>query len=49
VKAVTGHEIGHYVLGHVWRGVIVISVMSILFFFGAQMKDRVTASDSGTP
>ncbi len=23
VKAVTGHEIGHYVLGHVWRGVAV--------------------------
>jgi STE24 endopeptidase len=38
VKAVTGHEIGHYVLGHVWRGVIVISVMSILFFF---LADRL--------
>jgi STE24 endopeptidase len=38
VKAVTGHEIGHYVLGHVWRGVIVISVMSVLFFF---LADRL--------
>jgi STE24 endopeptidase len=38
VKAVTGHEIGHYVLGHVWRGVIVISVLSILFFF---LADRL--------
>jgi len=38
VKAVTGHEIGHYVLGHVWRGVIVISIMSILFFF---LADRL--------
>jgi STE24 endopeptidase len=38
VKAVTGHEIGHYVLGHVWRGVMVISVMSILFFF---LADRL--------
>jgi STE24 endopeptidase len=32
VKAVTGHEIGHYVLGHVWRTVILLSV---LFFFVA--------------
>ncbi|MFO0509464.1 MAG: M48 family metallopeptidase [Gammaproteobacteria bacterium] len=35
VKAVTGHEIGHYVLGHVWRGVIVISVLAVVFFFFA--------------
>ena len=33
VKAVTGHEIGHYVLGHVWRTVILLSVLSVLFFF----------------
>ena len=33
VKAVTGHEIGHYVLGHVWRTVIVLSVLAVLFFF----------------
>jgi STE24 endopeptidase len=33
VKAVTGHEIGHYVLGHVWRMVIMLSVMAVLFFF----------------
>ena len=35
VKAVTGHEIGHYVLGHVWRTVILLSVLSMLFFFVA--------------
>ena len=35
VRAVTGHEIGHYVLGHVWRGVIVISLLSVAFFFAA--------------
>ena len=35
VKAVTGHEIGHYVLGHVWRGVIVVSVLAVVFFFFA--------------
>ncbi len=33
VKAVTGHEIGHYVLGHVWRGVLLISAMAVGFFF----------------
>ena len=35
VKAVTGHEIGHYVLGHVWRTVMLLSVLSVLFFFVA--------------
>lgn len=38
VKAVTGHEIGHYVLGHVWRGVIVVSVLAVVFFF---LADRL--------
>jgi len=33
VKAVTGHEIGHYVLGHTWRLVIVFSGLAVLFFF----------------
>ena len=33
VKAVTAHEIGHYVLGHVWRAVMVMSLMAMLFFF----------------
>ncbi|WP_300532247.1 M48 family metallopeptidase [Maricaulis sp.] len=33
VRAVTGHEVGHYVLGHVWSGVILASVMSVVLFF----------------
>ena len=33
VKAVTGHEAGHYVLGHVWYDVAIISVLAIAFFF----------------
>ena len=32
VKAVTGHEIGHYVLGHVWRMIGVISLMALICF-----------------
>lgn len=38
VKAVTGHEIGHYVLGHTWRGVALITVLSVIFFF---LSDRL--------
>jgi STE24 endopeptidase len=38
VKAVTGHEIGHYVLGHVWRTVLLLSALAIVFFF---LADRL--------
>jgi STE24 endopeptidase len=38
VKAVTGHEIGHYVLKHVWRSVVTLSLLSILLFF---LADRL--------
>ena len=38
VRAVTGHEIGHYVLHHVWRTVLVLSVLSVLFFY---LADRL--------
>ncbi|WAT16782.1 M48 family metallopeptidase [Aurantiacibacter sp. MUD11] len=33
VIAVTGHEIGHYVLGHVWRSVTVISLLAVVVFW----------------
>lgn len=33
VRAVTGHEIGHYVLGHAWRNVALFSALAILAFF----------------
>jgi STE24 endopeptidase len=35
VEAVTGHEIGHYVLGHVWRLVALFSALSVVFFYFA--------------
>lgn len=42
VKAVTGHEIGHYVLGHVWRSVFVIIFIAMLgFFLADRLFDRV--------
>lgn len=37
VRAVTGHEIGHYVLGHVWIGVGVFSLLAVLLFFLADL------------
>lgn len=33
VKAVTGHEIGHYMLGHVWRTIAVVSLLAIAIFW----------------
>ena len=33
VKAVTGHEIGHYVLGHSWRAIIVYGVLGLVGLF----------------
>jgi STE24 endopeptidase len=35
VKAVTGHEIGHYVLHHSWRAVATLSLLAMLAFFVA--------------
>ncbi|MGB3845946.1 MAG: M48 family metalloprotease [Sphingopyxis sp.] len=40
VRAVTGHEIGHYVLGHIWIMVAVFSLLAILLFF---LADRLYA------
>lgn len=33
VKAVTGHEIGHYMLGHIWRALAVLSMLAIAIFW----------------
>lgn len=38
VRAVTGHEVGHYVLGHVWRSVLIYSLLAIVLFF---LADRL--------
>jgi STE24 endopeptidase len=38
VKAVTGHEIGHYVSSHIWRSVAMLSLLAVLFFF---LADRL--------
>jgi len=33
VRAVTGHEIGHYVLKHTWWGILFYSIAAIVLFF----------------
>lgn len=38
VRAVTGHEIGHYVLGHVWRSVALFALLAVLLFW---LTDRL--------
>ena len=35
VKSVVGHELGHYVLGHVWSSVIFSTVLTFIGLFGA--------------
>ncbi|GAA4710844.1 M48 family metallopeptidase [Sphingomonas lutea] len=48
VRAVTGHEIGHYVLGHIWRSLIVLSVLAIVLFFLADRLFPVFARAFGS-
>jgi STE24 endopeptidase len=38
VRAVTGHEIGHYVLKHTWWGVLFFSVLAAVLFW---LSDRL--------
>jgi STE24 endopeptidase len=38
VKAVTGHEVGHYVEGHIWRMVGLFALLAMLGFF---LADRL--------
>lgn len=33
VRAVTGHEAGHYQLGHVWRSVVLLPLLAMGFFY----------------
>lgn len=33
VRAVTGHEAGHYQLGHVWRSVVLLPLLALAFFY----------------
>lgn len=48
VKAVTGHEIGHFVLGHVWRMVMFAGALAIAFFWFTDRVYPVVARALGT-
>lgn len=37
VRAVTGHEIGHYVLKHSWQGVLFFSIAAMILFWLADL------------
>jgi STE24 endopeptidase len=48
VRAVTAHEIGHYVLDHVWRSVLVLSALATVVFFLAHRLFPVFARAFGS-
>jgi STE24 endopeptidase len=48
VRAVTGHEIGHYVLQHTWLSVLVFSVLAIVLFWLADRSFPLFARRFGT-
>jgi STE24 endopeptidase len=37
IKFVVGHELGHYVLGHIWTSILLSSVLTILGLLGAHL------------
>jgi STE24 endopeptidase len=48
VKAVTGHEVGHYVLGHIWPQIILLAVLAIVGFYLANSIFQRFASAFGS-
>jgi STE24 endopeptidase len=48
VRAVTGHEIGHYVLKHTWWGILFFSVLAIILFWLADRLFPLFARSFGT-
>ena len=48
VRAVTGHEIGHYVLDHTWWGILFYSVAAAILFWIADRTFRWFALRFGT-
>jgi STE24 endopeptidase len=48
VKAVTGHEIGHYVLGHIWPQVALLAVLAMGGFYFANRLFPVFARGFGS-
>lgn len=47
IKFVVGHELGHYVLGHVWISILVSSVLVVLGLFGAHVLSSFVLAHFG--
>ena len=47
-KFVVGHELGHYVLGHVWTSVLFSSLLTILGLYGAHLLSGFVLARFGT-
>lgn len=48
VKAVTGHEIGHYVSGHIWNLIGTAAVLSMIFFYLTDAMFKQVANRLGS-
>ena len=48
VKAVTGHEIGHYVSGHIWNLIGTAALLSMVFFYLTQAMFAQIANRIGS-
>ena len=44
---VVGHELGHYVLGHVWSSVLLSSLLTLMGLFGAQRLSGIVLGHFG--
>jgi STE24 endopeptidase len=47
-KFVVGHELGHYVLGHVWTSVLLSSLLTVLGLLGAHLLSSFLLARLGT-
>jgi len=46
-RFVVGHELGHYVLGHIWTSILLSWVLTILGLLGAQLLSTLVLSHFG--
>jgi STE24 endopeptidase len=47
-KYVVGHELGHYVLGHVWTSILLSTVLTFIGLFGAHRCPALSSAISAT-
>jgi STE24 endopeptidase len=47
-RFVVSHELGHYVLGHIWTSILLSSILTVLGLFGAHLLSSFLLSRFGT-